>query len=245
MQHVSLVIPCFNEGDTIAHLRDRLFNALGPDLAGEFEIVFVDDGSTDDTLALLSDNFSQFENTRVVSDGINRGIAGAIQLGMQQAQYEIVCSMDSDCTYAPEDIPRLLDLLEPDVALVIGSPYHPQGRVHDVPAWRIRISKIASRIYRFVLKSNLDCYTSCFRVYRKHSCATIPLENSGYTGIAEMIWQLELRGQRVVECPVDLRPRQFGHSKLKLVPVVYRHLNLMLAIAVNRCWRKLQWLLTG
>jgi len=244
LDHMSIVIPCFNEGESIDFLYKRLNEAFGDALGAKIELVLVDDGSTDDTLPLLKEQFGDLENVQIVSDGINRGLSQAILIGIRNSQHEFVCSMDSDCTYAPEDITKILELMAADVSMVTGSPYHPDGAVFDVPRWRIAISRIASRIYRCIMKTNLHCYTSCFRIYRKSDCKNLKLDHPGYTGTVEMIWNLERQRKKVVECPVDLRPRRYGQSKIKLVPVIWRHLILMANITQQRFWRKVQWLLT-
>ena len=97
----------------------------------------------------------------------NRGVAASILTGLRHAGTEIVCSIDCDCSYDPHELANMIPLLRDDVALVTASPYHPKGRVHNVPAWRLVLSKSLSRMYRIVLRQPLHTYTSCFRVYRR------------------------------------------------------------------------------
>ncbi len=231
---VSIVIPCFNESESVENLAKRLEVAIVDFPQTAIEFVLVDDGSTDDTRERLKEAFADFESVQILSDGINRGVMGAILHGIAHAQFPIVCSMDSDCTYAPEDIQKLLDQLDEETSMVIGSPYHRLAKVFNIPAWRIQLSKFANRLYRFLLKPKLTCYTSCFRAYRREHVVPIELNENGYAGTVEMVWALESLPKKIVECPVDLNVRKFGESKLKLIPVVRKHLTLMFAIAIRK-----------
>ena len=97
----------------------------------------------------------------------NRGLAAAIPTGLAETQAEIVASLDADCTYDPLQLVPMLRLLAPDVDLVVASPYHPRGTVEGVAAWRLALSRLASRLYRCVMRNKLHTYTSCVRVYRR------------------------------------------------------------------------------
>jgi dolichol-phosphate mannosyltransferase len=237
-KRVSLIVPCFDESETVEHLAAKLAAARKKLSHLDIELVLVDDGSTDDTLEKLKECFVDFDNVIICSDGMNRGVSGAIMQGIRAASNDIVCSMDSDCTYSPDQIRVLLDHLSDDISMVIGSPYHPQGRVTGVPAWRIGISKSAAGIYRFFLKSKLRCYTSCFRAYRKKDIEDVELAFDGFTGTAEMVWRLEQKNLKTIECPAELSTRDFGQSKSRLIPVSLNHFSLIRKIAMTRILRR-------
>jgi dolichol-phosphate mannosyltransferase len=148
-----------------------------------------------------------------------------------------VASLDADCTYDPRQLANLLPLLRPDVNLVVASPYHPLGAVENVPAWRLAISKLASRLYRLVLRNKLHTYTSCFRVYRRSAVIDLPLTSDGFVGIAELVWRLDAGGATIVECPAVLSVRRAGQSKLKIVRATLGHLRLLFRAACQRFLR--------
>jgi len=193
----------------------------------QLDFIIVDDGSTDDSVATLKQSLEDRVCFRIIEHEENQGVAAAIQTGIEAATTDIVCSMDFDCTYDPCQFTKLLPALTDDVDLVTGSPYHPQGSVLNVPKWRLVISKCASQIYRFAMRTPLYTYTSCFRVYRRSSVSGIKLLNPGFVGVAELLWQLERRGGKMVEVPAVLNVRQFGQSKMRVMQVTLAHLGLL------------------
>jgi dolichol-phosphate mannosyltransferase len=158
-QSVSIIIPCFNESEGIESLKTKLLPVLEKlSLLRSVELIFVDDGSTDDTFLRLQQSFSQ--QAQIVRHQKNKGLSAAIRTGLLHSVGNIVCTMDSDCTYDPKQLIGLLDLMRDDVDIVTGSPYHPKGTVRNVPGWRLFLSKGLSQIYRLVLPQKLYTYTS-------------------------------------------------------------------------------------
>jgi dolichol-phosphate mannosyltransferase len=233
-QRVSVVVPCCNEAQSLPRLTAALA-ALQEQAGGLIaELVFVDDGSSDDTWKLLQAEFGKRADVKLVQHIQNRGIAAAIATGIRTAGSQIVCSIDADCTYDPRQLLTMLPLLAEGVDLVVASPYHPQGTVENVPAWRLAISRIASRLYRLVMRSKLHTYTSCFRVYRRSAVRDLPLSNPGFVGVVELVWQLDSGGSTIVECPARLEVRRLGQSKMRLLRVTLGHLQLLARAAWQR-----------
>jgi glycosyltransferase involved in cell wall biosynthesis len=189
--------------------------------------IFVDDCSTDRTKELLERLFASKPNVTLAHHEKNRGVAAAIMTGIRAAKTEIVCSMDCDCTYDPHELKNMIPLLQADVSLVTASPYHPEGKVLNVPAWRLTLSKGSSLLYRQVLRQKLATYTSCFRIYRKSVVDQLQLEEDGFLGVAELLGKLDLQGEKVVEYPATLAVRLFGYSKMKLLKTIFGHLRLL------------------
>jgi len=157
--------------------------------------------------------------------------------GISGASNETVCSMDCDCTYDPHHLANLLPLLEDGVDLVTASPYHPDGKVKNVPNWRLFLSKGLSAIYRQFLKENLHTYTSCFRVYRKSAIEQLELKEHGFLGVAELLAKLSLTGSRIVEVPATLEVRIFGESKMKTYRTIIGHLGLLSRMTLSRLFK--------
>lgn len=232
---VSIVIPCYNEEQSLFYLSNTLAS-VRESLAGDYKVkfIFVDDASTDETWGCLQKLFGGKEDTVLVRHEQNGGVAAAIMTGIRNAESEIVCSIDCDCTYDPHELRNMIPLLGEGVSLVTASPYHPQGRVLNVPAWRLFLSKASSRLYRRVLRQKLATYTSCFRVYRKSDVADLKLREGGFLGVAELLGKLDLQGRRVVEYPATLEVRLFGRSKMKLAKTIVGHLKLLAKLLATR-----------
>lgn len=233
---ISVVIPCFNEEDGMAYLGNALGDLdRGLGCRHRLDFVLVDDGSTDGTWREMRRLFKDDPRFTLVQHRENRGIGAAILTGTRAAKNEIVAVMDSDCSYDPARIEDMLDLLEPDVALVTASPYHPKGGVDGVPAWRLMLSRGASWGYGLLLNNKLATYTSCFRVFRKQPVSALELRQEGYIGVVEMLARLDQQGWRIAECPIVLETRLLGKSKLRLVGTIAGHLKFMSEILM---WKR-------
>jgi glycosyltransferase involved in cell wall biosynthesis len=232
---LTVVVPCFNEADSLSYLANAL-RQLEAAVADRYQLhfVFVDDGSPDNTWLTLQRLFGSVPEAELLRHSKNLGVAAAILTGIQAAKTELVCSIDCDCTYDPMELDRMMLLMTEDVDCVTASPYHPAGRVANVPSWRLALSAIASRLYRLVLGSNLHTFTSCFRVYRRSRVLQLTIREPGFVGIAEILGSLHLQGGRIVEYPATLNVRVLGHSKMKLVRNTILHLKLLCRLA---CWQ--------
>ena len=232
---VTLVVPCFNEESVLPYLRNTL-RRVESEFGSSYELryVFVDDGSSDGTWPMLERIFGSAPGRQLVRHGENRGVAAAILTGIRAADTEVVCSIDCDCTYDPHQLRDLIPRLEEGVALVTASPYHPSGRVLNVPAWRLFLSKGLSALYRRVFRQKLHTYTSCLRVYRRSLVQDLSIRESGFLGVAEMLGLLDLQGKRIVEHPAVLEVRLLGHSKMKLLRAIGGHVRLLCRMAWAR-----------
>lgn len=229
---VTIVVPCYNEELVLPYLANTLKSveeSLGQQ--HDLQFVFVDDGSTDGTWSALQDQFGDRPNSRLLHHDSNLGVAASIMTGIRQADTEVVCSIDCDCTYDPHELGEMIDLLDDDVDMVTASPYHAGGTVRNVPRWRLLLSRGLSGMYRMILRQRLATYTSCFRVYRRDAVVLIDLDRPGFLGIAEMLGRVDLAGGRVVEYPTTLEVRMLGRSKMKILPTIVGHLHLLCSLA--------------
>ena len=237
---VSIVIPCYNEETTLPYLA-RTLERLEFELQGvgyEPQFVFVDDRSSDATWDTMHAVFGKRPKVRLVQHEQNAGVSAAIRTGIANANHEIVCSMDCDCSYDPLELTRMIPLLADGVDLVTASPYHPQGQVKNVPGWRLLLSKGLSTLYRMVLPQKLHTWTSCFRVYRKSAVKDLPLQENGFLGTAELVGRLSQASGRIVEHPATLEVRIFGESKMKTCRTIVGHLRLISRLLFDRRSRR-------
>jgi polysaccharide deacetylase family protein (PEP-CTERM system associated) len=231
---VTLVVPLYNEEKNVAYLR-RTLAELRARLAGRYHVhlVLVEDGSRDGTRRAIEEEFRDVPDCRLVAHEANRGVAAAILTGIREASTEIVCSIDCDCSYDPVMLEKMLPRAE-EADLVTASPYHPQGRVVNVPAWRLFLSKTLSRLYSGVLRERIFTYTSCCRVYRRSRMLSLPLRHGGFLGTAEMLIQTKLAGGKIVEVAATLESRLLGESKIKVARTILGHAGLLLALLRRR-----------
>lgn len=231
VRSVSVIIPFYNESSSIRPLLNRLLPVIDALRARwELELVLVEDGSADNTFDLLLEGFGRISGvaTKILRHDCNQGISAAMATGFSAATGDVVCTLDSDCTYAPEELSGLIDALMVSRAdVVTGSPYHPKGKVENVPAWRLALSRTASRMYSVIAPVKLYCYTSFFRAYRREWARPALFESKGFLGVTEVLLSAAYAGARIVEYPVRLGVRTTGHSKMKVARVVLQHLRLL------------------
>lgn len=232
---VTVVVPCFNEELILPYLSNTLLDVdskLGRDY--ELRYLFVDDGSVDGTWNALHEVFGDRTDCSFQRHATNRGVARAILTGIRAAQTDVVCSIDCDCTYDPQQLGTLIPLLTDGVDMVTASPYHSEGVVKNVPGWRLFLSKSLSSVYRRVLHHKFATYTSCCRVYRRSSMTDLDVKEGGFLGVAEALGRLDLEGGTIVECPAVLEVRLLGRSKMKTVRTIFGHLRLLARLTAMR-----------
>jgi dolichol-phosphate mannosyltransferase len=228
-KRISVVAPLYNEKDGIAMLAQTL-SQLAAQLAPERELecVLVDDGSRDGTTDEAKKQFAAWPRIVHVKHERNRGVGAAVRSGFAAATGDVICTIDSDCTFDPLQIPQLLELMDREKAdIATASPYHPQGGVENVPPWRLLLSHGASMVYRRVCASKLYSYTALMRAYRRKVVETVEFSSNGFSATTEVLLRAAHRGYKVVELPMVLKSRVIGVSKMKVIDTIRMHLGLM------------------
>ena len=223
---ISIIIPCYNEEEGIAPLVSRI-NPVFEGLKREYyaELVFVDDGSRDKTNELLHEHYKNINNVKIVKHEVNKNVGAALRTGFANATGDIIVTTDSDCTYAPEEIPSLIQiLLGSDADIVTGSPYHKDGKVENVPNYRLFLSKSISLIYKFLTWRNIATFTAIFRAYKKEAINSIQFKSDNFLAPAEILIRAIFNGNQIKEYPTTLHVRKYGVSKMKLLKTIKSHL---------------------
>ncbi len=236
---LSIIIPCYNEEDGMAQLQSKLMPVVR-ELAQTrtVEIVLVDDGSADQTWALMQEIFGNFQEPNIMmrleKHPRNLGLGAAIRTGFAAATGDIVITTDSDGTYKFSEIPKMLAFMGNDTDIVTASPYHPDGGVEGVPQYRLILSKGSSFIYRLIVNWNIYCYTALFRAYRHEVIDNIPFHADGYLAGTEFMVKAMFAGYRVAEYPTVLHQRNFGTSKAKIARTIKAHLQFQGRILLDK-----------
>jgi undecaprenyl-phosphate 4-deoxy-4-formamido-L-arabinose transferase len=215
---VSVVAPLHNEAATLPELVERIAATLG--VRGvRFEVVLVDDGSTDDTAAVLERLRATTPALRVFTLSRNFGQAAALCCGIFAARGRVVVTMDGDLQNPPEEIPRLLDALRPGVDLVTG-----RRAVRHERTWRWLGSRLVHWIARLLIGSDLQDFGGQFKAYRREVVdATRSAWAPGQPFFALAVWL----GFRVAEVTVRHDPRKSGRSRYSLASLVRLNLDLI------------------
>jgi len=215
----------FNEAENVKNTLSRVEESLST-FKGNYEIVAVNDGSTDNTFEILKEIAEKNKRIKVVSYPKNMGRGMALRRGFKESQGEIVVSIDADLSYDPKYILDLIEALEKNsyIDFVLASPYMPGGGAKDVPSLRLWISKLGNKILRFAMPNRIHTSTGIFRAYRRKVLDSIELESDGKEIHLEILSKALALGFRVKEVPAVLTGRKRGASKFKFRKTAISHL---------------------
>jgi dolichol-phosphate mannosyltransferase len=236
MTKLSIIIPAYNEADGVDQTSDKLRPVLAT--LGEnydVEVIFVDDGSRDNTAALLEERWRTDPNVRIVPHGVNKGLGAAIRTGLQNATGDLIVTTDFDGTYDFATIPEVLRLLiDNNADIVTASPYHPKGAVEGVPRYRLVFSYGASLLYRLLISWKIYCWTALFRAYRRKVIETVSFKSNDFLAGTELLVNARKAGFRVIEYPTVLRQRTYGQSSMKVAKVTISHLKFQWQLLLEK-----------
>ncbi len=212
---LSVIIPAYNEEDNISRISSELVPVLKR--LGRYEIIIVDDGSTDSTTDRAEEMQKKHNEVVIARHGANKGLGAAIITGINAARGDTTIMLDSDFTFHPKDIPRLLDAYKKYGAdCVIGSPYAAGGRLEDVPFFRAALSKGVNMLYSLVIGRRVKSFSTIFRVYKTEHLKKMRLHSRGFSICAEILFRLMQKNRKIIEVPATLGTRIHGKSKINI-----------------------------
>ncbi len=218
---ISFVIPAKNEEDSVSILAKRIVEVCAKIKAG-YEIIFVDDGSTDETLARLTALRKANKNIKVLALRGNWGKSMALETGFMHAKGEIIFTMDADLQDEPNEIPHFLKKLNEGYDLVSG-----WKKVRHDPVSKV----IPSRILNFIIRkvTGVEVHdTNCgYKVYRREVVESLNLYGEQYRFIPVLAAKQNFR---VGEIVVKHNPRKFGKSKFGIERNIKGFLDLLTVV---------------
>ena len=227
---ISVVIPAYNEEKNIPILYDRLKKVLDT-IGDEYEILVVDDGSTDGTFAVLEEIAQKDKNLKVIRFKRNYGQTAAMYAGFQHATGDVIVTLDADLQNDPEDIPKLLQKLEEGYDVVSG-----WRRDRKDPFFSRKLpSMIANWIISRVTGIHLHDYGCTLKAYRKSVVQDLEL----YGDMHRFLPALTKRhGAKITEVVVRHHPRIYGKSKYGIGRTTRVILDILLVKFLNEYLNK-------
>jgi glycosyltransferase involved in cell wall biosynthesis len=205
---LTVFFPAYNDAPSLPGLLAATFRVLRSHV-DDFEVIVINDGSADDTAAVLRRAQTEYgARLRVITHPENLGYGGALNSGFRAAAKEFVFYTDGDGQYDVRDLPKLLALSGPDVGLVNGV----KAKRHD-PLHRIWIGKIYNQFARLMFGVSLQDIDCDFRLIRRATLERIHLTSTSGTICVELVKKIEMTGTRIVEVPVTHLPRLYGRSQ--------------------------------
>jgi dolichol-phosphate mannosyltransferase len=209
---LSLIIPAYNEEAVIARAVAEADEALAR-LGGDYEILIVDDGSQDRTVAVAAEAARQRPRVRLLRHPENRGYGAALRTGFEAARFDRVAFTDADCQF---DLADLADLLPLADRFPVVAGY--RVRRQDPPLRRF-FSWGYNRLVRTLLGTRVRDCDCALKVFRKTALAHLLPESTGFFVNTEILTRARQQGFRVAEVGVRHRPRQAGVSKVSVLDV--------------------------
>jgi len=225
---LSIVVPGLNEAPSLPILSQQVREAIADELT--YEIIFVDDGSTDDTWDVITQLNETDPSIRGVRLRTNFGKAMALAAGFERARAETVVMMDADLQDDPADLPKMLDALDGGLDVVVG------WKVNRLdPLNRKVFSRIFNGTVGLVTGVRLHDMNCGFKAYRAEVLRSIPIYGDLFRFIPVLAnWQ----GFRVGEIPVNHRVREFGRSRYGLERILRGFFDLLSVSFLTRYSRK-------
>ncbi len=204
---ISAFFPCYNDKGTIGKMIEDVAEVLRT-LTDDFEVIVVDDGSTDSSRDLLKELREKYDFLKLVFHKKNQGYGGALQSGFKTSIKDLIFYTDGDAQYDVKELPLLYEKMDKDVDIVNGY------KIKRADVW---YRALIGRIYHWTMKimfgfkiRDVDCD---FRLIRREPLQKIDLEHKSGVICVEMITKMHQAGFRFVEVGVHHYPRVYGYSQ--------------------------------
>ena len=204
---LSIFFPAYNDGGTIASLV-ILAVQVAATLTPDFEVIVVNDGSTDATKAILDDLVRTYPNVRALHHTVNRGYGAALRTGFAAATKDLIAYTDGDAQYDPAELPVLWNKLTPDADLVNGYKISRSDPWH-----RIVIGRVYHHTVRLLFRLRVRDVDCDFRLMRREIFDRVKLEKDTGVICLEMMRKIQDAGFHVREVPVHHYHRAHGKSQ--------------------------------
>ena len=227
---VSIVIPAHNEAESVAPTVGSITAAL--DTAGrDYEVIVVDDASTDGTAAQVAALAERNPRIRCVRSPNPPGFGFAVRAGLKQFQGDAVAIMMADGSDTPGDMLRYFDLLDEGYDCAFGSRFMPGGRVNGYPPLKLAINRVVNLAIRALFRHGYDDTTNAFKAYRREVIENAePLLSQHFNLTVELPLKAVVRGHSYGIVPISWTNRTAGESKLGLKEMGSRYAYIVLLV---------------
>ncbi|MEW5818928.1 MAG: glycosyltransferase family 2 protein [Cyanobacteriota bacterium] len=207
--YLSIIVPIYNELENIPLLSGSILGAMD-NIGYNYEVIFIDDGSTDGSHQILKQICEKYDNLKTIRFRKNFGQTAAMAAGFEHAQGEVIVAMDGDMQNDPKDIPKLIDKLNEGYDVVNGWRKNRQ----DTFINRRLPSMIANWLIGQVTGVKLHDYGCSLKAYRAETIKLVSLYGEMHRFIPALA---SIEGADITEMPVDHHARQYGKSKYNIM----------------------------
>ncbi|MGB9701904.1 MAG: glycosyltransferase family 2 protein [Candidatus Kapaibacteriota bacterium] len=228
--YLSIVIPLLNEEESIPELVQQIVETLAENKIRDYEIIFIDDGSTDNSYKVIKDLSKENSNIHCIKFRRNYGKSAALSVGFAQAQGKYVITMDADLQDDPKEIPNLIEKLNMGYDLVSGwkkKRYDPISKT--IP------SKFFNYVTSIATGVRLHDFNCGLKAYKRSVVKTVLVYGEMHRYIPALA---HLDGFKVTEIPVQHHPRKYGKTKFGLSRFIYGFLDLLTVLVTVKYMKR-------
>ena len=231
---LSVVVPAHNEAGAIRETVEGVAASL--DRAGiEYEVIVVDDASTDGTEGVVRAAAAENPQVRYHRSHNPRGFGFAVRAGLDVFEGDAVAIVMADGSDDPEDVVRYQRVIEEGYDCAFGSRFIRGSRVHDYPRFKLALNRFVNLGIRLLFRSGYNDTTNAFKAYRREVIETVqPLLSNHFNLTVEIPLKAIVRGHSYSVVPISWRNRREGHSKLALQEMGSRYAFIVLYVFLER-----------
>ena len=216
---LAVVIPTYNEKETIQILIEKLFSEIKP-IVDELHVVIIDDSSPDGTANIVTDLSDKFQKISLIQRQTKLGLGSAYKDGfnhvLEKIDSDLIVQMDADHSHNPSEIVTMLQEIE-GYDFVVASRHMPNSSIVGWGVGRQMTHSFAGIIARISARIDIKDSTSGFRMFKRETLQSIEfdkIESDGFAFQIEMLYQLKQKGFRGLEMPTIFVNRKSGKSKM-------------------------------
>ena len=207
---LSIIIPCFNERETVSKIINKIFTVVKI----KFEIILIDDCSTDGTKEILHEIKKKYENLIIEYNEINRGKGFCIKQGIKKASGDLLIVQDADLEYDPSDYEKILKpLINNNADVVFGTRFFTSNEKRVLYFWHSLGNKFLTLLSNCLSNLNLSDMECCYKAFKISVIKNINLKENRFGFEPEVTAKIAKKNLRIYEIGVDYHGRKYSEGK--------------------------------